>query len=316
MRLITSQIMTMKKQWHNKTISILVFIIAVFAISATTIGIFSSDGSGQYEFKSIRGKTVMIYGKGLYKHMSAEVAPQGIAQDYITLFAGIPSLLISLFLARKGSLKGKYLLAGTLGYFLVTYLFYTVMGMYNKMFLAYVVLMGASFYAFLLTLLSFPINNLKDKFKASTPVKATGGFLIFNSIAIGSLWLSIVIPPLLEGTVIPVQVEHYTTLIVQGLDLGILLPAAFICGLLLRKKQPLGYVLAPTYFVFLSLLMTALTAKVIAMWSLGYNVVPVIFIIPTFNVITIVCTVLLLGNVGEKTPLTEKRNYEKLTYAK
>jgi hypothetical protein len=283
---------------HKKTITSLVLLIIIFAFTATTSGIFSKDGSGQYKHQSIRGTTVTIYGKGLYKHMSAEVAPQGIAQDYITLFAGIPLLAISLFMARKGSLKGKYLLAGTLGYFLVTYLFYTVMGMYNEMFLAYVILMGASFYAFLLTLLSFGINEVKEKFKASTPVKATGGFLIFNSIAIGLLWLSIVVPPLLNGTIIPLQVEHYTTLIVQGLDLGILLPGAFICGLLLMKKKPLGYLLTPIYFIFLSLLMTALTAKVIAMYSLGYNVIPVIFIIPTFNIITIACTLLLLKSAN------------------
>jgi hypothetical protein len=246
--------------------------------------------------------------------MSAEVAPQGIAQDYITLFLGIPLLIASLFLAQKGLLKGRYLLAGTLGYFLVTYLFYTVMGMYNEMFLVYVVLMGASFYAFVVTLLSFNLNNLKEHFTPNTPFRATGGFLIFNSISIALLWLSIVIPPLLEGTIIPVQVEHYTTLIVQGLDLGILLPAAFICGSLLINKQPLGYLLAPIYFIFLSLLMTALTAKVIAMSILGYNVIPVIFIIPTFNVITIVCSVLLLTKVEEAPRATRKRNYEKAVY--
>ncbi|NMB81333.1 MAG: hypothetical protein GYA14_05900 [Ignavibacteria bacterium] len=44
--------------------------------------------------------------------MSTEVAIQGIAQDYITLFAGVPLLLISLFLARKNSLSGLLILAG------------------------------------------------------------------------------------------------------------------------------------------------------------------------------------------------------------
>lgn len=37
-----------------------------------------------------------------------------------------------------------------------------------------------------------------------------------------------------------------------------------------------GYMFAPVYFVFLSLLMTALTAKVIAMALLGYQVIPAI----------------------------------------
>jgi hypothetical protein len=289
----------MKPLFYKKLLTILVFLIVIFAIAAITMGIFSNDGRGQYEYTSIRGKTVMIYGKGLYKDMSAEVAPQGIAQDYVTLFIAIPFLIMSFFKARTGSLKGRYLLAGTLGYFLVTYLFYTVMAMYNAMFLVYVILMGASFYSFILIIISFDTSALQDSFKPSTPVKITGGFLVFNSIVIGLLWLSIVVPPLLDGTIIPLQVEHYTTLIVQGLDLGILLPAGFISGVLLIRKKPFGFLFAPVFFVFLSLLMTALSGKIIAMKTLGYNVIPAIFIIPAFNIITIICTIIILKSIKQ-----------------
>jgi hypothetical protein len=111
------------------------------------------------------------------------------------------------------------------------------------------------------------------------------------------LWLTIVIPPLFDGTIIPVQVEHYTTLIVQGLDLGILLPAAFIAGVLFIRKKPLGYLLCPVYFVFLSLLMSALTAKVVAMVMLGYNVIPAIFIIPAFNILSILCSIIIFKHI-------------------
>jgi len=292
------------------TITFLVFLIVALAAWATTTAIVSNDGPGPYTYQSIRGKTVTIYGKGLYQDMSAEVAPQGIAQDYVTLCIGIPLLLVSLWLARKDSRRGQYLLAGTLGYFLVTYLFYTVMGMYNQLFLVYVALMGASFYGFILALQSIDTKDIGAVFKPTTPTKATGSFLLFNAIAIGLLWLSIVVPPLLNGTIIPDQVEHYTTLIVQGLDLGILLPAAFICGVLWLKKRPLGYVLTPVYFVFLSVLMTALTAKVIAMAWLGYNVIPVVFIIPTFNLFTLLCSVSILKNIVEPTAVTPKARYE------
>jgi hypothetical protein len=287
----------MKSYFYKKPISILVCLIIILAIAATTIGIFSIDGRGQYEYTSIRGKTIIIYGKGLYKDMSAEVAPQGIAQDCVTLFIAIPLLIFSFFNAGKESLKSKYLLAGTLGYFLVTYLFYAVMGMYNVMFLPYIILMGASFYSFILIILSFDTNDLQNSFNPSAPVKTTGGFLIFSSIVIGLLWLSIIVPPLLNGTIIPLQAEHYTTLIVQGLDLGILLPGAFISGVLLIKRKRFGYLFAPVYFVFLSLLMTALSAKIIAMKMLGYNVIPAIFIIPAFNVITIICCIIILRSV-------------------
>lgn len=280
-----------------KTISILVISIAAIAAAAAAIGIFSNQGPGPYEYESIRGQVVTIYGKGLYQHMSAEVAIQGIAQDYVTLFIGVPLLLLSLFWARKGSMKGRYFLAGTLGYFLVTYLFYLVMGMYNQLFLAYSFLMGASFFAFTLTMLSFEVKKMPHYFRRKTPVKFAGGFLIFNAISIALLWLSIVVPPLTSGSIYPKELEHYTTLIVQGLDLGLLLPLAVVSGVLLIRKDASGYLLGPVYFIFLSFLMTALTAKIIAMGMAGYNIIPVIFIIPTFNIIAVICSVLLLKNI-------------------
>jgi hypothetical protein len=291
---------------YKNTISLLVLCLAITAAAATGMGIFSHNGSGPYPYTSIRGKTVWIYGKGIYRHMSAEVAPQGIAQDYVTLCLGIPLLLISLYMARRGSLSGRLLLTGTLGYFLVTYLFYLVMGMYNFFFLGYVFLLGASFFAFILSLFSFNVNTLPISFSKKLPVKFTGGFLIFLACCITLLWLSIVVPPLLDGTIIPLQTEHYTTLIVQGLDLAILLPSAVVSGVLFLRKKPTGYLLTPVYYVFLSLLMTALTAKVIAMAILGYGVIPVIFIIPAFTIITIICTLLILKSVNNNNSFSKE----------
>ncbi|MDR8393950.1 hypothetical protein NC796_22540 [Aliifodinibius sp. S!AR15-10] len=284
---------------HKQSITILSSIIILLAVVASTSGIFSGGGPGPYQIETVRGETVTVYGKGLYMHMSQNVAPQGVAQDYITLGIAVPLLLVSLLWARRGSLKGQLLLAGTLGYFLVTYLFYLVMGMYNVMFLAYVILLGASFFAFSQTLLSIDINNLRTHFAESTPVTWAGGFLIFNSIAIALMWLGIVIPPLLDGSIIPVQVEHYTTLIVQGLDLGLLLPLSFVSGLLLIRRKPLGYLLAPVYLVFLSILMTALTAKVIAMGILGQNIMPAVVIIPLFTLSAIAFSVIIIKYVKE-----------------
>jgi len=283
---------------YKKTISILVFCIIVISLLTTTKGIFSDQGLGTYEYESIRGETVTIYGKGLYQHMSAEVAIQGIAQDYVTLFIGIPTLIIALILARKGYSKGRFLLAGVLGYFLVTYLFYTVMAMYNQYFLAYVSLMGLTFFALSLTLFSFDIDRLSKLFSENIPAKFTGGFLVFNAFSIAMLVLSVVVPPLLNGSIYPGELEHYTTLIVQGMDLGLLLPLAVVSGILLIRKKSFGYLLGPTYLIFLSFLMTALTAKIIAMGINGYNIIPVIFIIPTFTIISIICSYLLLKDIN------------------
>ncbi len=283
---------------NKKTIlTVLVICIAIAATIASSTGIFSKGGPGAFEFTSIHGKVVKIYGKGIYQNMSAEVAPQGIAQDYITLFIAVPLLLISLYFTNKGSLKGWFLLCGVLGYLLVTYLFYLAMATYNALYLLYVFLLGSCFYSLSISLISIKIEALPAAFQTTAPTRFSGGFLVFNSFAIALLWLSIVIPPLLDGSIYPVALEHYTTLIVQGFDLGLLLPLSAISGVLLIQKKAWGFLLGPIYMVFLSLLMTALCAKIIAMGILGYNIIPAVFIIPVFTAISILCAYLLLSNI-------------------
>ncbi len=287
---------------NKKVISVLLIVVAIVAIIAASSGIFSHGGNGPYEYQSIRGRTVTIHGDGLYRHMSSDVAIQGIAQDYVTLFIAVPLLLTTLIFSMKRSLRARFLLAGILNYFLVTYLFYLEIAMYNEMFLAYVILTGTSFFAFFILLLTFDIQKIPVLFNANIPVKFIGGFLISNSIIIAMLWLSVVLPPLIDGSVIPDAVQHYTTLTVQGLDLAIFLPISFVSGFLLIKKKTFGYLMSTVTLVFLPLLMTALTAKIIAMALTGVNVIPAVFIIPSILIISIICSLLMLRNINEPYP--------------
>lgn len=281
---------------EKRPISIIVISIVVLAGMASFCGIFLNFGDGRFMHQSIRGQSVEVYGKGLYQHMPADVAVQGIAQDYVTLFIAIPILLVSLMGYRKKSVRSQYLLSGVLSYFFVTYLFYTAMGMYNILFLVYVVLLGLSFFGLFISTRS--LEYLRNyRFSEKIPAKAIGVFLMVNAVAIAFLWLSIVVPPLIDGTIYPAELNHFTTLIVQGFDLGLLLPISFVIGYLIYKKKKQGYLYSTIYLGFLSLLMTALTAKIIAMAINGINVIPIIFIIPSFNLITVFCTYLMIKNI-------------------
>ncbi|PLR75213.1 hypothetical protein CU633_22240 [Bacillus sp. V3-13] len=134
----------------KKSIRILTLLIFALSLAASAYGIFSSSGSGPHQFTTWSGETIQLYGKGIYKNDSASGAEQEIAQDIVTLALGIPLLAISLYLTRRESIRGRLLLAGTLGYFLYTYASYSFLTTYNSCFLLYVILMSASFFAFLL----------------------------------------------------------------------------------------------------------------------------------------------------------------------
>ncbi|HET9571185.1 MAG TPA: hypothetical protein VFP20_07255 [Bacteroidales bacterium] len=284
---------------NKKTITTLILIITILAGFAAATGIFSNQGPGEYQIQTIRNHEVTIYGKGLYQQMSADVAIQGIAQDYVTLFLALPILLLALIWARKGSLRSLLFLSGVTGYIFLTYLFYMNMAMYNALFLVYVSLTGLSFFSLILTLLSINKEQLSTAFHPKTPIKFIGGFLIFNAICIALLWLSIIVPPLLDKTIVPLSVEHYTTLTVQAFDLSLFLPVSFVAGFLLIKKQKFGYLIAPVYLVFLSFLMTALIAKIVAMALKGVNVIPAIFVIPCITMVSIGCGFILFRNINQ-----------------
>ncbi len=283
---------------HQSTITILVLLIVIGAGICAATGVFSGGGPGPYTHESIRGHTVDIHGRGIYRHMSADVAVQGIGQDWITLVLGLPLLLAGLVWARRGSPRARFFLAGVLAYFLVTYLFYLLMGTYNPLFLLYAFLLGAAFFAFSLTLGGLIRTDLQALFAPRAPVRLCGGFLMVNTFSIALLWLGVIIPPLLDGSVYPPDLQHYTTLVVQGLDLGLLLPISFVSGWLLWRKRSWGYLLGPIYLVFLSLLMIALTAKIIAMGMIGAEIFPAVIIIPATAAMTIVCALLMLRRIS------------------
>lgn len=281
---------------YRKQITILIIIISIAASIATLFGIFSDSGKGSYNYTTIRGETIEIYGKGVYRHMSSEVAIQGIAQDYVTLFVGIPLLILGLLLYRKEKRYGQFLLAGVIFYFFLTYLFYLAMAMYNELFLVYVILMSCSLFGVILNLISFDYEL--PPAKSGKDVRMAGWFLLINTILIAFLWLSSILPPLFNGALYPVGLHHYTTLIVQGFDLGIFLPLGFVSAILALKNNNYGKVFTTIYLVFLALLMTALTSKVIFMANEGVNVIPVIFIMPTIGFFSIIISFRLLRQIN------------------
>ena len=282
---------------NSKIIVFLVLLIVVLAGIASFTGIMTNEEKGLKEITSVHGEVIELHGRGIYHNMSADVAVQGIGQDYVTFFIGLPLLIFRLIKALKGSLRWRLFLAGVIGYFFVNYWFYTAMGMYNELFLVYLSLMGLTFFGLAMVLFGVDLRTIKEKFSSKTPFKLSGSFLIINPAMITLLWLQVIIPPLLDGTIIPKEVQHYTTLIVQGFDLGLLLPLCIVTAGFFLKRKPLGFLLAPVYLVFLSLLMTALLAKLIAMSLVGVPGGPALVIIPVIMLVAYFCSYRTLREV-------------------
>jgi hypothetical protein len=259
---------------------VLIALICLLAMFAAATPFFLTSGPGPSDYVSVRGQSVELYGYGPYRHMPSDVAVQGLAQDLVTLFVGLPILLASLWLTYRRSRIGYIMLTGSVGYLFVQYTLYLAMAMYNELFLLWVTLIMLSFQV----LIRLLVGGTRLVAGSTPPSTATrrfvGSFLIANATLIGLLWLSVVVPPLLDGTLYPEGLDHFTTMIVQGFDLALFLPPSVLAGYYYLRRKGAGDLLAPAYAVFLSLQMTALLAKIVWMAAIGVSAGPALVIIP------------------------------------
>lgn len=254
--------------------------IALLTVVATATPFVRTAGPGPSAHVSVRGETVQLHGYGPYRHMPADVAVQGLAQDLVTLVLVVPLLAGVALWARRGSRASHLVLTGIVAYLFVQYTLYLAMATYNELFLVWVALVLCTFQMLVRLLLAHPASHFAVAGQPPIGRRFVGGFLLLNGTLITLLWLSVLLPPLLDGSLYPAGLAHLTTMVVQGFDLALFLPPSVMAGWwYLRGKRP-GDLLAPVYVVFLSLQMTALLAKILWMRAIGVSAGPALVLIP------------------------------------
>lgn len=284
---------------YQSTLKWLIPPIGILALFAILMGLFYETPGEPYPITSFRGEEVMINGHGLYYYDTVSSAAQMQGNDFIALILGLPLLIISTVLAFRGSLRGRLLLTGTMGFFLYTYLSMSMLTAYNVLFLVYVVLFTMSLYAFILCMLSFDLEDLPRHFTDKLPrgwiagvLFAVGGFLFLA-------WFGRVIPELLNPQT-PAALENTTTRVIQALDLSLIVPLAVLSGILLLKRSAWGYLLGSV--TVLKGLTMALGVSAMAINMAMKGVPDSMAIMVPFLVLTalnVVVAVLLLRNIRE-----------------
>ena len=283
----------------SKTLIILSSLIVVLSLIAAGAGIFWRGEGTTHEFTSLRGETITIHGQGLYRYDSVSYAAQAIAQDAVTLVLGIPLLVTGIILYRKGSLRGQLLLTGTLGYMLYTYTSYTFLSAYNPLFLLYVALFSMCLFAFILAMTNLDPALIKQQTESNFPRRGIAIFMLVIAGFLTLAWLGRIVPPLIAGTP-PLGLESYTTLVIQALDLGIIVPVSALTAILLIQDQPWGYTLSAVVLIKGLTMGAALIAMIIGQILAGVQVSLVeIVMFSGIALAALIFTLILFRNIRE-----------------
>lgn len=279
----------MNIQLANKILIPLIFCLALIAASA---GLWPAEGT-PYAATNLRGEAVTINARGLYYWDTVSSAAQMQANDVVTLFLALPLLGISFFMALRGSLKGKLLLSGTLGFILYTYITMCFGAAFNRLFIVYVALFSLSLFAFILNMMSFDLEQLPDQISSRFPRIWIAGLLFFAGAFLTLAWLGRIASALSQGT-IP-ALENTTSMFIQAMDLGVIVPLCILAGILLLRSKPWGYLLSAVGLVKFSTLGTAVSLMGLNMARLGIPISPIeLLIFPAMAFAGIVMTLLLL----------------------
>jgi hypothetical protein len=251
-------------------LSILILILAAIAAGA---GLFWQDGDGSFAFTTLRGQSAEIYGRGLYRYDSVFIGAGFKGQDFVTLFLGVPLLVLTTLLYRRGSLRGGLLLTGVLTYFLYVYATMAVGAAYNSLFLVYVALFSASFYAFILAFASIDLQALPATTLSRLPVRGPVAFLLAGGLVTLVVWGSPVVGALLQNQ--PVELlDSYTTMVTYALDLALITPSCFVAGALILQRKPKGYEMAFPLLGLILVLMLVIPAMTVFQLIAGVAFTP------------------------------------------
>ena len=262
------------------------------------MGLFYETPGEPYPYTSHRGEMVMLNGHGLYFYDTVSSTAQMQGNDLITLVVGLPLLVVSTWMAFRGSLRGRLLLTGTLGFILYTYMSMSTLTSFNALFVVYIALFTLSMYAFILSMMSFDLQDLPKHFSEKLPRGWIAGLMFVIAGFFALAWLGRIFAALQPGTV--PALENTTTMVIQFMDLGLIAPAAVLGGILILRRSAWGYLLS-------SIMMTKGVTLGLAVSTMAINMalkgVPdSLGIMIPFLVITaanFVMTVVMLKNVKE-----------------
>jgi len=165
-----------------------------------------------------------------------ELVQTFVPNDVVNLLIGLPTLLVSMWLAWRGRLVGLLCWTGALFFVFYNYLAYVFAVPLYWALLVYLMLVALSGYTLLGLIAKIDGKVAQLKLRGAVPEKFAGGVLA----GLGSLFLLRVIAIVVQATTRGSSISQ-TELAVSMSDF-LITPAWIIVGILLWRRKELGYV--------------------------------------------------------------------------
>lgn len=234
--------------------------VALLAGVASALGVFARGDGSFTTVTSVRGVTYEMATSGIYANNSQQLVAEGVGWDVFTLVVVVPAVLVGAWLVARGSSRGRLLVLGLFGYLFYQYLEYAMTWALGPLFPLFIGIYGASLAGIVWLAASIARDGLDGRFAATFPRRAFAGLNVTMAVLLTLMW-SARIAAGLRGDLAGAGLAGETTLVVQALDLGLVVPASLLATFLAWRRSVVGYAYAAVY----SITAVAMSAAIVAM---------------------------------------------------
>ena len=210
--------------------------VAALAAVAAALGAFARGDGTYVTVESVRGEAYEMATTGVYANNALQVVAEGVGWDVFTLVIAVPAMLVAALLAWRGSFRGTVLAAGILGYFVYMYLEYAVTWAFGPLFPLFVGILALSVMGLVGIATLLAGEPLATRFDERFPRRAWVFLSIGMSLMLVVMWAG----RIAQGLAGTPELHGETTMTVQALDLGLMVPISLLIAAATWLGSPVG----------------------------------------------------------------------------
>jgi hypothetical protein len=239
--------------------------IVLLAGSAASAGVFLRGDGTVTTATSPRGEVVDYAADGVYRFNALRIVAEGSGWDVFTLFFAVPALFAAVPSIARYSFRGRLFAVGMLAYVFYQYLMYALAWALGPLFPLFIVIFAASLAVMIWILSDLGIASAAERFSARFPRRGMAILCLAMAAVLLLMWVARIAAAL--GGAVDGILLGQTTLVVQALDLGLIVPLAVFTAVAALRGSAIGYVLSSTLVVKAVAMSVAICAMLVGAWK-------------------------------------------------
>jgi hypothetical protein len=247
-------------------------LVAALVAIAAAIGVFARGDGSAVLVTSPRGEVFEMATSGVYANNALAIVAEGVGWDVFTLLVVVPALAVTAFFVARGSFSATLIAAGLIGYVAYLHLEYAVTWAFGPLFPLFAATLAAAMVGMTGAVVLAAKQGIAGRFAEAFPRRSWAALSVGMGVLLLVMWSARIIDGL--GASVP-ALHGESTMTVQALDLGLVLPVTIVIAVAAWRRDPVGLAAAAGFSVTFVTLCAAIAAMMVSSWIVtGVSALP------------------------------------------